>query len=169
MRNFKSNQNQVASGNQKISCCVEGSHNPKQDSNHSSKACWHLHPEKAPYWWRENQDKWKSNKDKNQVNYYMSLIALWINKGDTKLRIILDSGASAQIFNNKRYFSRLELNNLYVIKTGKESATLPIRGTGDVILQWKNHKIKLQDCLYVPDIVINLPLHRSSKVATRDP
>ncbi|KNZ54761.1 hypothetical protein VP01_2861g4 [Puccinia sorghi] len=64
MRNSKSGQNQGSSGNKKNSRCTEGSHNPRQDSNHSSDLCWNLHPEKAPDWWRENQEKWKSNKDK---------------------------------------------------------------------------------------------------------
>ncbi|KNZ53007.1 hypothetical protein VP01_3372g2 [Puccinia sorghi] len=152
MRGLKSGSN----NSQKGSRCTEGSHNPKQDSNHSSDTCWHLHPEKAPDWWRENQEKWKSSKDKNQVNYYMSLITLWINQGDPKSRIILDSGASAHIFNDKQYFSRLELSDLDSIKTGKENATLPIKGIGEVTLQWKNRILKLQNCLFVPDIVINL-------------
>ncbi|KNZ51184.1 hypothetical protein VP01_4057g3 [Puccinia sorghi] len=134
----------------------KGYHNPKQDSNHSSKACWHLNPDKAPGWWRENQEKWKLNKDKNQVNYYMSLVTLWINHGDPKSRIILDSGASAHIVNDKQDFSQLELNNFDVIKTGKENATLPIKGMGNVTLQWKDRQIKLQNCLYVPNIVIKL-------------
>ncbi|KNZ61785.1 hypothetical protein VP01_1358g6 [Puccinia sorghi] len=156
MRNSKSGQNQGSSGNQKNSRCTEGSHNPKQDSNHSSDACWHLHPEKAPDWWRENQEKWRSNKDKSQVNYYMSLVTLWINQGDPKSRIVLDSGASAHIFNDRRYFSQLQLENLDVIKTGKENATLPIKGIGEVTLRWNNRVVKLQNCLFVPDIVINL-------------
>ncbi|KNZ44624.1 hypothetical protein VP01_898g7 [Puccinia sorghi] len=147
MRGAKSGQNQGSSLNQKGSRFTEGVQNPKQDSNHSSNACWHLHPEKAPEWWQENQEKWKSNKDKNQVNYYMSLVTPWINHGDPKSRIILDSGASAHIFNNKQYFSQLELRDLDVIKTGKESVTLPIRGVGKVTLTWKNRQLKLQNCL----------------------
>ncbi|KNZ50786.1 hypothetical protein VP01_423g5 [Puccinia sorghi] len=156
MRGSKSGQSQSSSNNQKGSRCTEGFHNPKQDPNHSSDACWHLHPEKAPDWWRENQAKWKSSKDKNQVNYYMSLVSLWINHGDPKSKIILDSGASAHIFNDERYFSRLELKEWDVIKTGKRDATLPIKGSGEVTLRWADRVIKLQNCLFVPDIVINL-------------
>lgn len=150
MRLSKSNQNQ------KGSRCIDGFHNPKQDSNHSSDLCWHLHPDKAPEWWREGQEKWKSNKDKNHVNYYLSLVTLWINHGDPKSKIILDSGASAHIFNDERYFSKLELQDLDSIKTGKENATLPIKGVGEVTLRWKERCITLKECLYVPDIVINL-------------
>ncbi|KNZ61131.1 hypothetical protein VP01_14489g1, partial [Puccinia sorghi] len=28
--------------------CRSGFHNPKQDNNHSSDKCWHLHPDIAP-------------------------------------------------------------------------------------------------------------------------
>ncbi|KNZ45797.1 hypothetical protein VP01_77g11 [Puccinia sorghi] len=150
MRNAKSGQPS------KGSRCTEGYHNPKQDSNHNSDSCWHLHPDKAPEWWRENQDKWKNGKDKGQVNYYMSLVTLWINHGEAKSRIVLDSGASAHIFNDRRYFSKLELKELDSIKTGKAGATMPIKGTGEVNLQWDDRVITLKNCLYVPDIVINL-------------
>ncbi|KNZ45887.1 hypothetical protein VP01_771g3 [Puccinia sorghi] len=152
----KSIRGSKGGGIQKSSRCTEGSHNPRQDSNHTSDSCWHLHPEKAPDWWRENQDKWKRDKDKNQVNYYMSLVTLWINHGDAKSKIILDSGASAHIFNDVKFFSRLDISDNDVIKTGKADATLPIKGTGEVILGWQGRILRLQNCLYVPDIVINL-------------
>ncbi|KNZ44713.1 hypothetical protein VP01_88g5 [Puccinia sorghi] len=75
---------------------------------------------------------------------------------DNKSRIILDSGASAHIFNDKQFFSQITKGEFEEIKTGKENATLPIKGTGPVRLKWGNRVIQLEDCLYVPDIVINL-------------
>lgn len=120
MRSSKWGQNTDSNSNQKGSRCTDGYHNPKQDHNHSSDSCWHLHPDKAPDWWRESQEKWKNgNKNKSHVNYYLSLVTLWINNRDSKSKIILDSGASAHIFNDKRYFSKLNLQNLDSIKTGK--------------------------------------------------
>ncbi|KNZ54267.1 hypothetical protein VP01_2994g3 [Puccinia sorghi] len=151
----KKNNNQPKSSQR----CTEGFHNPKQDENHTSDTCWHLHPDRAPDWWKESQAKWKANKEKSQTgqaNYYMSLLTLWINQGDAESRLILDSGASAHIFNDKRFFSELELKNLDVIKTGKAGATLPIAGQGTVRLKWGKATITLSNCLYVPDIVINL-------------
>ncbi|KNZ44867.1 hypothetical protein VP01_8743g1 [Puccinia sorghi] len=40
----------TASGtnSRKDSRCTEGHHNSKQDYNHKSESCWHLHPDKAP-------------------------------------------------------------------------------------------------------------------------
>ncbi|KNZ57950.1 hypothetical protein VP01_2033g4 [Puccinia sorghi] len=155
-KNEKFNKTMRGSKNQNNSRCTEGNHNPKQDSNHSSDSCWHLNPDKAPEWWRENQEKWKKDKGKGQVNYYMSLVSLWINYGDSKSCIILDSGASAHIFNDKCFFVSLESKQCDVIKTGKQDATLPIKGVGDVVLQWNGRSLKLLNCLFVPDIVINL-------------
>ncbi|KNZ61355.1 hypothetical protein VP01_1412g2 [Puccinia sorghi] len=81
-----------------------------------SNSCWHLHPDKAPNWWRDSQEKWKASKDKKEVNYYIILVSLWIKKS----RIIHD-----------------------------KSATLPIKGVGDVTLQWRNRQINLQNCLFI--------------------
>lgn len=43
-----------------------------------------------------------------------------------------------------------------MIWTGKEGATLPIKGVGRVTLQWGVSVISLDNCLYIPDILINL-------------
>ncbi|KNZ62256.1 hypothetical protein VP01_1294g8 [Puccinia sorghi] len=82
----------------------------------------------------------------------MSLVSLWIwiNNGDPKSRIILDSGASAHIFNEKQYFSNLELKDCDTIKTGKLNATLPIKGIGNVKL--KNFQITLYGCLPIDPV-----------------
>ncbi|KNZ54014.1 hypothetical protein VP01_3075g2 [Puccinia sorghi] len=136
--------------------CRSGYHNPKQDDNHKSDNCWHLHPEKAPDWWRESQAQWKASKEKEKENYFISLLTLWIESGDPKTRIILDSGASAHIFNDTRFFEKIELGNFDVIKTGKQGATMPIEGKGTVRLTWGKCSITLENCLYVPTIVINL-------------
>ncbi|KNZ50541.1 hypothetical protein VP01_4360g1 [Puccinia sorghi] len=134
--------------------CTQNYHNPKQDDNHTAHSCWHLHPDKAPDWWKEEQAKWKASK--SEANYFMSLLTLWVEKGDNKSRIILDSGASAHIFNHERFFTQITRGEFDNIKKGKEDATLPIKGKGTERMKWGNRVIQLEDCLYVPDIVINL-------------
>lgn len=86
----------------------------------------------------------------------MSLLTLWIESGDPKSRIILNSGASTHIFNDERFFEKLEHGNFDVIKTGKRNTTMPIKGRGTVRLLWAKSAITLENCLFVPDIVINL-------------
>lgn len=63
--------------------CTEGWHNPKQDRLHTADKCWHLHPELAPEWWREDQNKWKARKNKTTVSaHYLALLTSWIDYGD---------------------------------------------------------------------------------------
>jgi hypothetical protein len=133
--------------------CTTGRHEPLQDQNHTEDNCWHLHPEKAPDWWQEAQAKWKANKS---TNYFMSLVTLWVENGDNRSKIILDSGSSSHVFNDPRFFDKLELKDLDAIKTGKEGASIPIKGQGRVTLKWGNTAVSLEDCLFVPDIVVNL-------------
>ncbi|KNZ60513.1 hypothetical protein VP01_1542g2, partial [Puccinia sorghi] len=140
--------------NKNTTRCTQNYHNPKQDDKHNTDSCWHLHPEKAPDWWKEEQAKWKARK--SETNYFMSLLTLWVEKGDNKSRIILDSGASAQVFNDEQFFTHITRGKFDEIKTGKEDSTLPIKGKGTVRMKWGNRVIQLEDCLYVPDIVINL-------------
>ncbi|KNZ51685.1 hypothetical protein VP01_3861g3 [Puccinia sorghi] len=75
--------------------------------------------------------------------------------GDPRGQIILYSGASAHIFNDKKFFNHLEMGRFDSIKTGKKDATLPIKGRGTVKLTWGDRTIQLEDCLFVPDILIN--------------
>ncbi|KNZ54047.1 hypothetical protein VP01_3062g1, partial [Puccinia sorghi] len=126
-----------AGKNEKFNKTMRGS---KQNTGGNQKAS-RCTEDKAPDWWQESQEKWKTNKNKDQVNYYLSLVTLWVNHGNSKSRIILDSGASAHIFNDKRYFSQIEPCS---------------NGMGEVTLRWNDRQIKLQNCLFVPDIVINL-------------
>jgi hypothetical protein len=116
--------------------CTTGWHNPNQERNHTADLCWHLHPDKAPDWWREAQAKWEAGKETaKKTNYFMSLITLWINNGDIKSKIILDSGSSSHVFNDTRYFDRLDYGDFDVIRTGKEHSDLSIKGMGRVVLQ----------------------------------
>jgi hypothetical protein len=114
----------------------------------------------APEWWRDNQAKWRAIKSKSQnsnlTNYFFLLVTLWVNHGDSNSCIILDSGSLADIFNHCNFFSKLEMGSFDVLKTGKAKATLPVVGKGTVVLCWKNTTVALEDCLFVPDIVINL-------------
>ncbi|KNZ58329.1 hypothetical protein VP01_1951g5 [Puccinia sorghi] len=120
--------------------------NPKFGKNKNST--------RSPDWWKEEQAKWKASK--LEANYFMSLLTLWVEKEDNKSRIIMDSGASAHIFNDGQFFTQITQGEFDNIKTGKEDATLPIKGKGTVRMKWGNRVIQLEDCLYVPDIVINL-------------
>lgn len=134
--------------------CREGYHDP--NAPHSESSCFHLHPENAPSWWVEQQNKWKSKMNKQPTINYHALLNLWINANSSP-NLLLDSGANIHIFNDERYFhSLLMQDEPEEVKTGKLEANLKIRGTGTVKLEWKDSVITLENCAYIPDIVVNL-------------
>lgn len=140
-----------------VSKCRPGYHDPR--SSHPEADCFHLNPDKAPEWWHEKQNGWKSQQNKNaDVAYYYSLISTWVSSlSKVSDDYILDSGASAHIFIDKTLFSNLKtLDQSEEIKTGKEGSGLPIEGVGTVTLTFGNKVIKLDKSLYVPSIVVNL-------------
>ena len=134
--------------------CTEGFHNPRQDRSHSSDDCWHLHPENAPDWWRGGKARKRQAKD--DENYYISLLTLWIDSGSTSSRIIFDSGSSSHVFNDPVFFTDLQRGDFDSIKTGKRGAALPVKGKGTVRLRWGSRSLDLTDCLFVPELVVNL-------------
>lgn len=138
--------------------CIKGYHNPKQDKNHSESECFHLHPDKAPEWWRENQSKWKENKKKSQeLTHFHAFVTQWIESSTGAERnILVDSRAISHIFNPSQFFTTLKPYSGEYITTGKTDANLPIQGVGTVRLEWKDHTSTLSKCLYVPGIVVNL-------------
>ncbi|KNZ54909.1 hypothetical protein VP01_2819g2 [Puccinia sorghi] len=94
--------------------------------------------------------------EKGKENYFMSHLTLWIESRDPKKKIILNSGASAHIFNGSRLLNNIEMGTFYCIKTGYQGTNLPIKGWESVKLTWGKRKIQLENCLLVPEIVINL-------------
>lgn len=137
--------------------CSQGYHNPSA-TDHPEDRCWHKHEHLAPDWWKEAQAKWRAQRKPkgNKIAHYHALLTTWISKVKADHQIVLDSGASCHMFNSSHYFSSLQECNGEHIGTGKEGANLPIKGKGKVVLTWRNSHIQLSDCLYVPDLVINL-------------
>ncbi|KNZ52944.1 hypothetical protein VP01_3390g1 [Puccinia sorghi] len=89
-----------------------------------------------PECWREAESNWEASK---KANYFMSLITLWIKNEDHKSKIIINIGSSLHVLNDK-----------------KKDANLAIKGMGQVIIMWGKMTIVLENCLYVPIIVVNL-------------
>lgn len=87
----------------------------------------------------------------------MLLLTTWIEDINPMNQIILDSGASCHMFNSQSFFSQLnELSGDDFINTGSKDAKLPIKGNGTVNLTWKGSSVSLSNCLFVPDLVVNL-------------
>ncbi|KNZ50282.1 hypothetical protein VP01_4508g1 [Puccinia sorghi] len=64
--------------------CRNGFHNPKQNLNHNAKSCWLLHPNQAPEWGKEAQEK--------------------------KSKIILDSSSSSHILRSSELGRKTQIS-----------------------------------------------------------
>ncbi|KNZ53086.1 hypothetical protein VP01_3349g4, partial [Puccinia sorghi] len=106
------------------SALVSTKNQRRAKGNHSVDLCWHLHPEKAPDRWQEAQEKWQVDKNKSNINYCLSLVTLWTAINDPKISIVLNSGASAHIFNDNQFFDKLELGGKDVLNRGKNEGNL---------------------------------------------
>ncbi|MBW0555647.1 hypothetical protein O181_095362, partial [Austropuccinia psidii MF-1] len=74
-----------------------------------------------------------------------------------KLTVVLDTGASNHMFNDKCFFSKLRTASNMPISTGCNKSTLSATATGTVKLLDKNGTMwTLKGCLYVPDLTANL-------------
>lgn len=77
--------------------CIKRYHNPKQDKHHSESECFHLHPEKAPKRWRENQSKWKEKQKKTQETpHFHAFVTRWIDSEiGAQNNILINSGPTS--------------------------------------------------------------------------
>jgi hypothetical protein len=88
-------------------------------------------------------------------DYKTELVLLTIpsNMRDST-NFILDSGASSHLIANKIWFSNLRNQNI-TINWGKAGSVIAT-GIGDVLVRISNTIIRLKDCLYCPDLGVNL-------------
>ncbi|MBW0516878.1 hypothetical protein O181_056593 [Austropuccinia psidii MF-1] len=108
-----------------IQNCSNGRHNPL--ASHPPERCWQLHPKKRPE--RYQRDK--------KTNYTFAQALLTIERtliqGDV-LNVVLDTGASDRMFNDKSFFLSLNKMKDSTISTGCDSSSLTAIGKGTVKL-----------------------------------
>ncbi|MBW0543082.1 hypothetical protein O181_082797 [Austropuccinia psidii MF-1] len=132
-----------------IHYCKDGRHNPL--ASHPAERCWQLHPEMRPE---------KYNKDA-RINLTIAR-ALMTRvhtraKRDHELTVVLDTGASDHMFNDKRFFSNLTYVTNMPISTGWDKSTLSATARGTAEILDRNGTIwSLVNCLYVPGLTTNL-------------
>ncbi|MBW0487248.1 hypothetical protein O181_026963, partial [Austropuccinia psidii MF-1] len=131
-----------------IHYCSNGRHNPL--ASHPPEKCWQLHPEKRP-------DRYQRDA---KTNYTFARALLTIDKtlrtGDV-LNVVLDTGASDHMFNDRSFFSSLDKIKNSTISTGCDSSSLTAIGKGTAKLIDRNGVCwTLKNSLYVPKLNTNL-------------
>ncbi|MBW0483825.1 hypothetical protein O181_023540 [Austropuccinia psidii MF-1] len=131
-----------------IHYCNNGRHNPL--ASHPPEKCWKLHPKKQ-------LDRYQKDA---KTNYTFARALLTIDKntiqGDV-LNVVLDTGASDHMFNNKSFFLSLNKINNSTISMGCDSSSLTAIGKGTAKLINQNGVCwTLKNSLYVPKLNTNL-------------
>ncbi|MBW0548569.1 hypothetical protein O181_088284 [Austropuccinia psidii MF-1] len=131
-----------------IHYCSNGRHNPL--ASHPSENCWQLHPKKHP-------EKYQRD---TKTNYTFVRALLTIDRpsrqGDV-LNVVLDTGASDHMFNDKSFFSSLNKRKDSTISTGCNSSSLTEIGKGTAKgIDQNGICWTLKNSLYVPGLKTNL-------------
>ncbi|MBW0540999.1 hypothetical protein O181_080714, partial [Austropuccinia psidii MF-1] len=133
---------------ERIHYCSNGHHNPL--ASHPPEKCWQLHPEKRP-------DRYQKD---TKTNYTFAQALLTIDKdtiqGDV-LNVVLDTGASDHMFNDRSFFLSLNKINNSTISMRCNSSSLTAIGKGTARLIDRNRICwTLKNVLYVPKLNTNL-------------
>ena len=92
-------------------------------------------------------------------SHFVSLIQTTIYRLTASIRgvvWILDSGATKHVSGNRSLFTNFNPGTSQSVQTAS-GQTLPIGGTGDVVISLSNQSIlTLTDVLYVPGLTVNL-------------
>ncbi|MBW0552306.1 hypothetical protein O181_092021 [Austropuccinia psidii MF-1] len=131
-----------------IHYCSNGRHNPL--ASNPPERCWQLHPKKRP-------DRYQKD---TKTNYTLARVLLTIDKdaiqGDV-LNVVLDTGASDHMFNDKSFFSSLNKISNSTISMGCDSSSLTAIGKGTAKLIDRNGVCwTLKNSLYVPKLNTHL-------------
>ena len=112
-----------------IHYCSNGHHNPL--ASHPPEKCCQLHPKKRP-------DRYQKDA---KTNYTFAQALFTIDKnaiqGDV-LNVVLDTGASDHMFNDKSFFLSLNKINSSTISTGCDSSSFTAIGKGTAKLIDRN-------------------------------
>ncbi|MBW0533773.1 hypothetical protein O181_073488 [Austropuccinia psidii MF-1] len=103
--------------------CSNGKHNPLV-TTYGPEKCWQLHPELKP------EKKRKDKEQKANFTIARALLTHEPRETNTSITIVLDTGASNHMFNNKSFFKNLDTNHCTKVATGCDKSTLISQGKG---------------------------------------
>ncbi|MBW0546121.1 hypothetical protein O181_085836 [Austropuccinia psidii MF-1] len=133
-----------------IHYCKDGRHNPL--ASHPAECCWQLHPELQP----EKYNK-EARVNLTIARALMTRVHTCCRK-DNELTVVLDTGASNHMFNDRHFFANLKyVTKNMLISTGWDKSMLSATATGTAEVLDRNRAMwTLKDCLYLPGLTENL-------------
>ncbi|MBW0470807.1 hypothetical protein O181_010522 [Austropuccinia psidii MF-1] len=130
--------------------CSNGKHNPLV-TTHGPEKCWQLHPKLKP------ERRQKEIEQKENFTIAHALFTHETREKSQLIKIVLDTGASTHMFNNKSFFKNLHPNHQAKVATGCGKFTLISQGRGLAnIFHCLGNLWMLPNSLYVPYLKTNL-------------
>ncbi|MBW0548453.1 hypothetical protein O181_088168, partial [Austropuccinia psidii MF-1] len=125
--------------------CSNGKHNPLVTTNGPEK-CWQLHPKLKP-----------ERRQKENFTIAHALFTHETRETSQLIKIVLDTGASTHMLNNKYFFKNLHPNDQAKVATGCGKSTLISQGRGlEKISDCLGNLWLLTNSLDVPYLTTNL-------------
>ncbi|MBW0524416.1 hypothetical protein O181_064131 [Austropuccinia psidii MF-1] len=120
-------------------------------TTHGPDKCWQLHPELKP------ERRRKEKEQKTNFTSARSLFTQNSKNSNLTLTIVLDTGASNHMFNNKHFFEHLQQDTETNVATGCDKSTLVSKGRGLAKIGDRLGNLwLLPNSLYVPELTTNL-------------
>ncbi|MBW0564760.1 hypothetical protein O181_104475 [Austropuccinia psidii MF-1] len=130
--------------------CSNGRHNPLV-TTHGPDKFWQLHPKLKP------ERKRRDREQKTNFTIYQALFTQNLIKSSAMLTLVLDTGASNHMFNNKHFFENLHQDVQTNVATECDKSTLTSKGWGLANIFYRLGNLwLLPNSLYVPELTTNL-------------
>ncbi|MBW0534257.1 hypothetical protein O181_073972 [Austropuccinia psidii MF-1] len=135
----------------KVFYCGNGKHNRKCIT-HKREECWAENP--------HLRSSRKAKKRKNNPAAYLSIVQALITLSEstqpTSNQVVIDCGATHQMFNNIKLFSNCPTPISSEVANGDRPRHLIAIGVGKVTLKCNGKNLNLENCLLVPGLKCNL-------------
>ncbi|MBW0480527.1 hypothetical protein O181_020242 [Austropuccinia psidii MF-1] len=131
--------------------CSQGKHN-KQCTTHKKEECWAENPHLRP----SCQDKWKRNNPKAHLTIAQALATTGGLKAPMHNQVVVDCGATHNMFNSPKLFPNLFKKIQSKVATGDSQSNLLAHGIGNAELKCNGQILHLKNCLFVPKLKCNL-------------
>ncbi|MBW0481735.1 hypothetical protein O181_021450 [Austropuccinia psidii MF-1] len=131
--------------------CTNGKHNNKC-ATHRKSECWAENPHLRP----NRKDKKRKNNPASHLSTVQALTTLLSTQQLSSNQIFIDCGATHHMFNSTKFFTGQIKPISSEVGTGDSQSNLKALGIGEVQLRCDEKILKLENCLFVPNLKCNL-------------
>ncbi|MBW0526740.1 hypothetical protein O181_066455 [Austropuccinia psidii MF-1] len=131
--------------------CSNGKHNNKC-TTHRKAEFWAENPHLRP----NRKEKKRKNNPAAHLSMVQALTTLSLTQQPSSNQIFIDCGATHHMFNSTKFFPGQIKPITSEVGTGDSQSNLKALGIGEVQLRCNEKTLKLENCLFVPNLKCNL-------------